>query len=678
MATPTPVGKHPTGLGAGVTPPVSTPFSASRSVNLSPQQYKKSPANSNQYAHPTASSFGGINFDSPTTAAALATLPLGDLGLDASAGGLGGGLGHLGGGLGLAGGLGGGLGGLQGIGRLDEDERKRRKLMQIVDTLKAVKGRVSEDGIERLARSVGLECLWETGMGRGGKSKTLIIAGTGLSIDIEFTDNVVETVTLGFPESPESVTRHADEAGKILLDDLKLGKGETVLTKRVDRFAGNLDRMARLDKLSVMPQLNCHEAVTGIYDSLEKLHKWEVARLTEEEAMSGKTQEQIVRAALLKKSGRPAMNAHGSVGLCLEYWQERHATSQGEGCKTWSLLLECDQSSSMVYPPVRVSSAWISPSVVKSNPTADDVLLSASDVVLDWQDPPNILLPSDPDQKDDSGMEGIEQSGQLPNQKFPDVRFVAKFSPPLTLPYSAAMQIYDSTGAHLEPDALAAFDALAFPPQTTEPSEPDGAHRRIRKEQLVSVYKRTGEHEKQCHTNTLTIPKMEYALKLTEVPFSHPRELVQMLPILRQYTRLSTLLERSFGSKYTSDHKTESEDVPGEESTVKDDFDAFMAEASHKNKKLQFTKIPVDVSLYTQPGPSLRIIFPLGPRIADILVEIESNGALHVVSQNVIPEGDGMTETTKTKSLTVDDLGRILETCEDIGIFAEFLRQRLG
>ncbi|KFY70206.1 hypothetical protein V499_09359, partial [Pseudogymnoascus sp. VKM F-103] len=85
MATPTPVGKHPAGLGAGLTPPVSTPFSASKSVNLSPQQYKKSPANSNQYAHPTASSFGGINFDSPTTAAALATLPLGDLGLDASA-----------------------------------------------------------------------------------------------------------------------------------------------------------------------------------------------------------------------------------------------------------------------------------------------------------------------------------------------------------------------------------------------------------------------------------------------------------------------------------------------------------------------------------------------------------------------------------------------------------------
>lgn len=111
---------------------------------------------------------------------------------------------------------------------------------------------------------------------------------------------------------------------------------------------------------------------------------------------------------------------------------------------------------------------------------------------------------------------------------------------------------------------------------------------------------------------------------------------------------------------------------------MKDDFDAFMAEANNKNKKLEFTKIPVDVSLYTQPGPSLRIIFPLGPRIADILVGIESNGALSVVSQNILPDGGGMTETTKTKSLTVDDLGRILETCEDIGIFAEFLRQRLG
>jgi hypothetical protein len=127
MATPS-AGKHP--VHAVATPPVSTPFSGShptafsphgpKSVILSPQQYKKSPANSNhQYGHLTTSSFGAINFDSPTTAAALASLPLGDLSMDTASG------------VGL-GGLGGGI---HGVGRQDEDERKR-KLQMVIDILK--------------------------------------------------------------------------------------------------------------------------------------------------------------------------------------------------------------------------------------------------------------------------------------------------------------------------------------------------------------------------------------------------------------------------------------------------------------------------------------------------------------------------------------------------------------
>jgi len=87
MATPTP-GKLP---AVAATPPVSTPFSQSHltafspraprgSMVPSPQQVKKSPANSNTlYGHPTSSSFGAMNFDSPSAAAALG---LGDMSLD--------------------------------------------------------------------------------------------------------------------------------------------------------------------------------------------------------------------------------------------------------------------------------------------------------------------------------------------------------------------------------------------------------------------------------------------------------------------------------------------------------------------------------------------------------------------------------------------------------------------
>jgi hypothetical protein len=134
MATPTP-GKHaPTQVVA--TPPVSTPFSASnhhlafsphgpRSVVPSPQQVKKSPANSNTLygypsggGHPTNSSFG-VGYDSPSAAMALGGVPgLAELGLD----GVG------------APGIGTPLGALVAP-RGAEDERKR-KLQQVMDILK--------------------------------------------------------------------------------------------------------------------------------------------------------------------------------------------------------------------------------------------------------------------------------------------------------------------------------------------------------------------------------------------------------------------------------------------------------------------------------------------------------------------------------------------------------------
>jgi hypothetical protein len=133
MATPT-AGKH-VSTQPVATPPVSTPFSISnhhpafsphgpRSVVLSPQQFKKSPANSNTLygypsgsggGHPTNSSFG-VGYDSPSAALALGGVPgLSELGLDGM-------------GTPVPGPLAGGV-------RGDEDERKRR-LQHVMDILK--------------------------------------------------------------------------------------------------------------------------------------------------------------------------------------------------------------------------------------------------------------------------------------------------------------------------------------------------------------------------------------------------------------------------------------------------------------------------------------------------------------------------------------------------------------
>ena len=533
------------------------------------------------------------------------------------------------------------------------------------------KGRLSEAGIERLARRVGLECLWETHIGSGGSTKTLIIAGSALALDIDFANNIVKKVALSFPDSPETVTRHTEKAGNILLKDLEFKPNESPLTKMLDRFAANLERLATLDKLSVIPGLNCHEAIAGIYESLERLHKWEVERLQKQEDMSGKGDEFVERTAMCIKSGKPVMHTRDRLGMSLDYWREMRlvatkATKQEQ--RTWSLLVECAPMPPMVYTSLRVSEKWISTEIQKENPPAEDLFLAAEgDLVLDWLEPDNTLLPS-PDPPKVDGMEGIEQA---PNQKFPDAIFVAKFDPPLVVPYGLAMQIYGSTNAPVDMYQTSTFDGLMFPYGPEDKIEA-GEGRTITEQCTVPIFGKDGEKSSQAHKNTLFIEKIDYGRTLTELPFSHPRQLVEMLPFLRQYAFLSILLSKSFGGPKSPLPEPKKK---LEKKNKKDEFADFMKEASAPME----APLNVDVSFSMQPVPRLQVVFPFKNRIANVVFDIKLNGVLEVVSQNIIAEivdvdEDGMGDGNRIK---VRDLGTMLEITEDLGIWVEFVRRRL-
>ena len=524
------------------------------------------------------------------------------------------------------------------------------------------KGRFSEAGIERLSKRLGLESLWEDHMGSAGDMRTLIIAGSAMALDIDFSNNVVKRVSLSFPESPESVRKHTDNAGDILLRDLDFGPNESPLTKMLDRFAANLERLATLDKLSIIPSLNCHEAIAGIHESLEKLHKWEVARLKEQDDMAGKEDADIERIAQCTKSGKPIMHTRDRLGMSLDYWQEKRRIS-GKGSKkeepkTWSLLVECAPMHSPLVSPLRVSENWISPEIQKAEPAAEDLIaVGANTPVLDWLEPANTLLPN----ADPSTMEGLEQTA---NQKYPEVMFVAKFDPPVIVPYVLAVHIYTSTRAQMDMYQTTTFDGLMFP---HAPYEKEVAESRTITQRVgVPVFGKDGEKSTKIHKNSLFIEKVDYGRSLTELPFSHPRQLVQTLPSLRQYAFLSTLLTKSFGAQ--------SKPVPKEEKkgpiqNKKDKFHDFMKEVSVEQPALL-----LDATFTTIPTPRINLAFPFKQRTANVTFEIKPNGVVEVVSENVI-DPNAMDDG---KSLTVADLGKMLEVTEDLGIWTEFVRRRLG
>ncbi|KUJ18171.1 uncharacterized protein LY89DRAFT_614735 [Mollisia scopiformis] len=677
MATPTP-GKHTGQVVA--TPPVSTPFSSSnhpshpafsphgpRSVVPSPQQVKKSPANSNTMygypgggGHPTNSSFG-VGYDSPSAAMALGGVSGLELGLEGMGTPLGG-VGHLA--------VGAGHNGIGGSGRGDEEDRARR-LGAVMDILKTSQGRISEKGIQHLATRLGFASIVQDIEIRSRTtSRPVIIAGEAISVDLVFESGLVKTVLLQFPTSPPIVNKHVDRAGEILMRDLEIAGNESPLSKKLDGFAANLEKLAAQDLLGQTNKpFNCFEAIAGIYENLEKLHKWEVEKLRESPDMVGKDQDFLERAVMCTRSGRPVMHERNRLGLSLDYWQEkRRIGQQKDKTKTWALLVECGKKPSAFYTSARVSENWISAEIEKDNVPAEDLLLAAADgPVLDWLEPETTLIPGPDPPKEGDAPRGdvIELVDETTGLRRPEVMFVAKFDPPLVVPGSVVAQLYhivNMTFDTTQPTAY--FDDLLFPRSPEERYSNDG--RVIRCEVTVPVFDKDGKKTTQIHKNNLLVEGFEYGYELTELPFSHPRQLVEMLPYLRQYAFTSTLLEKSFGSSSkTFSTEVKKMVVPSTRSA----FDSFM-EGTLPQKEMT-----LDVNL--KPGPQIRIVFPFakipGSNSAYITFDIKHNGVVEVVEENVLDK-DTMSES---KMLTSADLGKMLEITEDFGILVEYVQRRL-
>jgi hypothetical protein len=244
--------------------------------------------------------------------------------------------------------------------------------------------------------------------------------------------------------------------------------------------------------------------------------------------------------------------------------------------------------------------------------------------------------------------------------------FVAKFDPPIIVSYATAMQIYGSTSVAL--DMYHTFDSLMLPHASNDKAEP-GETRTIKNQATVTVFGKDGEKSKSLHNNSLFIEKFEHGYTLSELPFSHPKQLVEILPPLRQYAFLSTLLRKSFEATANISQQTEKvKESPafddflyGTPSTVTDD-----------------TAITVDISFTTQPLPRLQLIFPFKNGMGNVEFDIKLNGVVEIASQNLLPVDLDMDEGSADKKLTVDALSKMLEITEDLGIWIEWVRRRLA
>ncbi|TKA62975.1 hypothetical protein B0A49_07923 [Cryomyces minteri] len=453
------------------------------------------------------------------------------------------------------------------LGGRDSEDERRRKLEGVLATLRKRPGRVSEEAVERLAKSYGLDCAYDSDHGVG----PLMIAGETVVVEVDIKPGMPRNVSLSFPLASQALEAHAESAARILQDDLTPPPGSTSIETKLDAFAKNLEILAKLDKLSPTRDINCYEAIAGIYTSLRRLFEHEKkAAMALMDASRGNVEERAEREVMCKKSGRPRMHAGKRIGLAVEYWMDcRHITTSkpgsdrppasrsgramdvdegrpkasDDGSKIFSVRIECETSPAQLYPSFRVSDSWISSRIekpVSESTDANDLFSTAP--LLDWLEPPQTYIASDTAGQADA----LALDPAL--GKLPDVRFVAKLEPPLVVPLQTAMALLESVGVAIAQESVRAttYEGLLLRPESQRAPYPSAAASDIGSDRLVWAVDADGQARPRRHVGSLFGPEVEYGRVLDEIPFTHPRQLVRILPVLRQFACLGELLRKSF------------------------------------------------------------------------------------------------------------------------------------
>jgi hypothetical protein len=621
------------------------------------------------------------------------------------------------------------------MGRADEAERSRR-LRAIIDLVGKKPGRVSEEGLLQLCKKMGIPC--EKHMDEAGTWSLLI--GDEALCDVTFHNDEIASVNLqtGLDESRPDL--HFGTTGsEILVRSLKPLPGQSKLNVTLERFSESLEKLLTLDKLGSAQNggVSCYNAIAGVYTSLRKLFehekKAELANRTPDERFRTHKAE---REVLCKKSGRPRLNGGSCLGLSLEYWMDGRMQidppvesaaypedAEKSHNKMYSLTIECEASPSTLYTPIRISDDWISDRIDRptdthdANATLDNILMHASSSSpLDWLDPKATYLEPGPEQTadddDDDAMNLDSAAGRLPN-----VRFVAKFNPPLVVPFAVHMQLYQLVGIEPRTDDFRpeTFAGLALRPGELDPgmsgTTGDVTHE-IRSSRLVLVRDGGGREKDRRHDMSLFIPKLEYSRKLEALPFSHPKQLVEILPVLRQYAHITSLLKTCFyeaPKKQVPTHKlghvltpspppphkaTQVGDLPRLQLDVNLSYAppvprftlhvphprAAVAKAACSSEKEKKKSKDADdaamiadllshldepsITSSSSPSPPSAYHAPLA-----LAIDVQSNGELILTEQNVVLEE----EDDKVKRLA-----RALDVVDDLGVWAEWLRLEVG
>lgn len=540
------------------------------------------------------------------------------------------------------------------VAKRNEDEERRSKMRRVLKSIGRPKGRVSEEGIARLARRVGLvsdiddEKLSQEERDRKVGNRSFSVAGDSVIVTLDLRDQTPQSVEVN-GDVPEP-----EKAAHVLLRDLQ-ESGDVALTANLDRFALNLSYLAQMDRLKKETDTDCFAAVGGVFQSLQRLY--------EKETEAAMPQEGPARAAsyiTCKKSGRPGMHERQRLGLSFDYWQQSRYSSdehtsdeskmdvdadkrapQPEDSGIWTIIIGAEKhnAAKLPYMPLRVSEQWL---------------------------PDPLELPSEESGEGVKWLEPTDDSDALSKPCF-----VATLDPPVVLPYGAADAILKSlniqSGPQMQsiPSYISLLLSTASGSHVTPPSAP-GSFGSITSIQGV-ISRGHDDIDQVQHHYVLDNAKPDFGYLLCELPFMHPKQLVELLPTLRQWAALGLLLSQSFETIADSKQNGTQHGRPQKVFTL----DSISLNDSDADEP---TALAVNMALSTTPQTTLNVTFRTSSSqssVANLDVQILRNADVAVE----IYDGFNFSDD-EAKAKAEATMAKALDVCWDLGVWIEWVRGR--
>jgi len=175
------------------------------------------------------------------------------------------------------------------------------------------------------------------------------------------------------------------------------------------------------------------------------------------------------------------------------------------------------------------------------------------------------------------------------------------------------------------------------------------------------------ETEKKKINIGLFCTTTDTALSIRALPFAHPRQLVMLLPILRQYAFIHRLLRNTF-PEHQSMTRVELDSHQQGSRLRRDNAEAELA-------ALLGPTIPVvpalDVAFSISPIPQMTLALTTEHGLKKFTFRILLNADLDIIHQNIVPEEED--EIRRQKK--IGGLKTALEVSEDLGIWATWVRK---